>query len=214
MNVLIILTTTVNVCSNKYYIYQKCPQERLQNYLTSINQWIKTGFNIVIVENSGYTFSEFKENDKLQIISYKEKDIPECEYLLDNKSKGASELFAINYAFNKCKFKNETKFIIKVTGRYFIPDFENYLSRFLINCSNFEIICQNEPKRCEFLGCGVHSFNKLFNISLQQNDLRTCNHIEDLYYERINKFDKVLICKKMFIQPTQHGGIEKINYYL
>jgi hypothetical protein len=214
MNVLIILTTTVYIYDNKYYIYQKDPKERLNIYLKSINQWINTGFNLVIVENSGYTFPEFKETDKLQIISYKEKDIPECSYLLENKSKGASELFAINYAFKNCKFKNQSNFIIKVTGRYFIPYFENYLTSFLTKNCQFEIICQNEPKRCEFLGCSRHSFNRLFNISLEQNDKRICNHIEDLYSERINTFDKVLICKKMQIEPTQHGGIEKINYYL
>jgi len=210
MEILIILTATVFV-QNKIYIYQTDAQERLQIYLKSIKQWISTGFNIIIVENSGYTFPELEETSKLQIISYREKDIPECAYLLQNNSKGASELFSINYAFNNCKFK-QSSFIIKVTARYFIPEFENYLK--CINLNNFEIICQNDPMRCEFLGCNKQSFNKFFNISLILKDQSYCNHIEQLYNERINNFDKVLMCKKMFIEPTRHGGINLVNYYL
>ena len=210
MNILIILTATVFV-QNKVYIYQTDPQKRLQTYLKSIKQWVKTGFNILVVENSGYSFPEVQESSKLQIISYSEKDIPECQYLLQNNSKGASELFAINYAFNNCKFKN-SDFIIKVTARYFIPYFENYLKT--INLKNFEIICQNDHMNCEFLGCNKYCFKKFFNISLQLKDKMYCNHIEQLYNERINNFDKVLICKKFFIEPTSQGGINNIKYYL
>jgi hypothetical protein len=205
----IILTTTVFV-QDKLYIFQNNPQERINTYLTSINKWLNnTDFNILVVDNSGYTFSEFEENEHFQIISFKENEIPEANYLLQNKSKGASELFAINYAFNNCKFKEKSKYIIKITGRYFIPNLKEYLA-----LNNFDVICQNGMNRCELVGCKKIHFNKLFNISLQQNDGSYCNHIEFLYNERINTFDKILICKQLEIEPTQQGGINQICTYL
>ena len=97
----IILTTTVYP-QDKCYLHQTDPEERLQNYLKSIKQWLNSPFKITVVENSGYTFPEFEENERLQLFSFKENEIPEANYLLDNKSKGASELFAINYSFNHC----------------------------------------------------------------------------------------------------------------
>lgn len=208
--VLIVLTATVYV-QNKLYIYQKDYQSRIDIYVKSIQQWVKTGFNIVVVENSGYTFPEIERVPNLEIISYKESELHECKYLLENTSKGASELFAINYALKKTLFK-DFDFVVKVTCRYFIPGFEKYLNDFLTE--SFQVICQNEPNRCEFIGCRKAICFNFFDISLKLNNGRYCHHIEHLYDERINKFDQVFICKKMFIEPTIHGGIEKVNYYL
>ena len=88
METLIILTTTIFV-QDKIYIHQIDPEERINTYLTSINKWLNlTNFNILVVDNSGYTFPEFEENERLQLFSFKENEIPEANYLLDNKSKG------------------------------------------------------------------------------------------------------------------------------
>ena len=212
----LILTTTVYI-HDKLYIYQKNTEERLKLYIKSIKQWLDlTHFYILVVDNSGYTFPELKEincNDRFQIISFKENEIPEANYLLNNKHKGASELFSINYAFTNSKFFNICDYVIKVTGRYFIPQFEKYIYS-ILEFDNVDALCQNEQTRCEFLGCKKEYFNILFNISLKQNDGMYNNHIEFLYNERLQKFNKVAICKKMYIDPTQQGGINKINYYL
>lgn len=211
METMIILTTTVFV-QDKLYIFQNNPEERINTYLTSINKWLNhTEFNILVVDNSGYTFPEFEENERFQIISFKEQDLPEAIFLKENKSKGASELFSVNYSFNNCKFKEKSKYIIKITGRYFVPNFKEYLD---IDLNSFDIICQNGMNRCELIGCKKNHFDKLFNISLQQNDQSYCNHIEFLYNERMNTFDKILICKQLQIEPTQQGGLNQICTYL
>ena len=205
---LIILTTTVFV-QNKLYLFQTDPQERINTYILSINKWLnQTNFNIIVVDNSEYPFKEIEENDRLQIISYEEKMVTDS--LLNNQSKGASELFAINYAFNRSKFI--CSFIIKITGRYFIPKFEEYLN-YIFSFNKPDAICQN-GSRCEMIGCKKEFFNKLFNISLILNDNTYCNHIEDLYNERLNTFKSLLICKKLFIFPIKHGGIDQICNYL
>ena len=85
---------------------------------------------------------------------------------------------------------------------------------FLSIKDSFDAICQNNTKRCEFIGCKRDYFTILFNPSLRQNDGLTCNHIEFLYNQRLQTFDKVLVCKKMFIYPTQQGGNDSLMFTL
>ena len=90
--------------------------------------------NIVLVENSGYQFSELKEQlnkhkHRFEIITFKEKMFEECQNINFKKSKGASELFSINYAFKHSTFLKNSDFIIKITCRYYIDDFEKYLQK-------------------------------------------------------------------------------------
>jgi hypothetical protein len=205
--VVIILTTTVNV-QNKCYLHQKDPLERLNDYIKSINQWIKGNLKIVVVENSGHYF-DFEQSDRFEIISFNESELPEAKYLLGNNSKGASELFSINYSIKHSKIIKDSDFIIKITGRYFIPNFEKYLT----DLSNFDAICQNDRSSCEIIGCSYQEASRLFNTS-DILDGKPCNHIEFLYKNRINKMNRVLILKKINISGTQMGGVNVIKYSL
>ena len=111
MNIVIILTTTVFI-QNKVCLFQRDPIERLKTYNKSINQWIKNSKNIkiIVVDNSGYLFNEFKQytSDTFEIITFNENTLPEAQHLIDNNSKGVSEIFSINYAINNSgKINNE-----------------------------------------------------------------------------------------------------------
>lgn len=206
--VVILLTTTVNV-QDKCYLVQTDPEERKAIYQKSIRKWLKTNFKILLVENSGYNFDEFKENvsDKFEIITFNENVLPEASYLKGNNSKGASELFSINYALKHSKIYNN-EFIIKVTGRYFIPDFEDYLNK--INVESFDAVIQNDQTSCEIIGCKYQFINKLFNQNSTINKI-PINHIEFLYKHRISQIDKIVILKSLFIEPTQMGGANVIK---
>ena len=202
--VVIILTTTVFV-QNKCYLFQTDPLERLNTYKKSINLWLSlTNFKIILVENSGYSFNEFESNDRFEVISFNEETLPEASYLKGNNSKGASELFAINYALEKTKFKYS--FIIKITGRYFIPDFENYILSFDLN--NYHALIQNSGMNCEIVGSHFNFKNMVFNKNTN------INHIEFLYKERIDKLNKIVVIKQLKINPTQIGGLNEIRYFL
>ena len=41
------------------------------------------------------------------------------------EAKGQHEMYSIQYAIQNSKFIKESDYIIKLTGRYFIPEFEN-----------------------------------------------------------------------------------------
>lgn len=201
----IILTTTVYP-QDKCYLYQKDPQERLQNYLKSIKQWIASPFKVTVVENSGYTFPEFEQSDRFEILSFDECKVPEAKYLIGNNSKGASELFSINYCFKNSKILSPGDFIIKVTGRYFIPNFEKCLN----GIHSFDAVIQNDRSSCEIIGCSFTQKEFVFNTSDLLNG-EACNHIEFLYKSRIAELNKVLILQKLNIEPTCMGGANVIR---
>ena len=143
--VVIILTTTVFV-QNKCYLYQISAEERIACYRKSIEQWLNTNLKIIVVENSGYPFNEFNEfiSERFEIICFNENTLPEARYLIGNNSKGISELFSINYSIRNSKIiKND--FIIKITGRYFIHNFEEYIK----TLNTYDALIQNYINRCE-----------------------------------------------------------------
>ena len=195
MVVCIILTTTVYP-QNKSFIFQKDPISRIKSYTKSIQQWSQsTTLPIFVVENSGYQFVEQPKG--IQFISYNESEI--FPQLAKNDSKGTSEMYSISYA--KQFLPKDCTFVIKITGRYFIPNFEKY-----IKCIHgYDILCQNNYTRCEIVGCHFKNFDIFFNVSPDLD-----NHIEFLYKKRVYKFDKIYHLPIIPITPTPMGGINKI----
>ncbi len=227
--VLIILTTTVYINPNKTFLYQKGQEERLKTYLNSIRKWMEeTSFNILVVENSGYEFKELDEykekyGDRFDFVSYIEKDIVHEDFYT-NQSKGISELFAIQLGYNKSKFFEKVEFIMKVTGRYFIPGFYDYLlnNNFFVRCkvtghpyvqNEILVLRQNNQKRCELFGCNNKIFDFIFSFSTHCNNGGCYLGIEDVIEKRIKMInpDYIFICKQLYIEPTQQGGINNIN---
>jgi hypothetical protein len=201
---IIILTTTV-FTQNKCYLFQTNYEERLKSYDNSIKQWLNSNLKIIVVENSGYPFYEFKSetNNRFEIICFNEKELPEAEYLVNNNSKGASELFSINYAIQNSKIIKPDDFIIKITGRYFVPNFEQYIST--IDLNDYEALIQNDKTSCEIIGCNYNQKNYIFNKITEHN------HVEFMYSERCKNLDKVIILKKLDINGTQMGGVPVIR---
>lgn len=223
-NIVIILTSTVHINNKLHYLYQIDKDERLNTYIKSILKWLnETNFNIILVENSGYEFKELdceksKYNNRFEIITYDEKEM-NIDYLKHNKSKGNSELFAINYAYNNStlikKFTSSEMpllFIIKITARFFIPELEEYFKT--IKFAEYDCLIQNQNKRCEMIGCNVNQIENIFNCDLSDvKYLNSTDFIETIYYNRILLYgNKVFRCKSLPIEPTQRGGVKEIYY--
>jgi hypothetical protein len=206
-NTTIILTSTVNVNLAKSHIFQKNVDSRLETYLKSILQWLnKTSFNIVLVENSGYEFDELNNEkkifkDRFEVITFKESELQEANYLKNTDSKGSSEVFAIDYAYQHSKLIHSSNFIIKITCRYFISELEEYLSNFDLN--NYDCLTQNNRDRCEMVGAHYNNFTFIFGLS-------TYSHIEVIWKERASMCDNNLVCKEFKIEKTQRGGLNEI----
>lgn len=210
----IILTSTVNVAPNKAFLYQVDKNERLQAYLKSVSQWIeKTNFNLILVENSGYEYQELQPflSNRFEIISYKEDELQDVDAkrVSQYTSKGVSELYAINYAFKNSKLITDSSFIIKVTARFYIPELDKFLTKY--DLSQYDCLRQNDPDRCEMVGCSYTNFKKMFDI-YDLNSSGFCHHVEDLYRRRALSFDcqRVLRCDVIQIEQTQRGGAPMI----
>jgi hypothetical protein len=209
-DIIIILTSTVNVNKNKIYIIQTDPSERLQIYLKSVKEWLnKTLFKVVLIENSGYTFEELNNEkeifkNRFEFISYNESELEESKWLISNNSKGESELFSIKYAIKNSRLILPSSFIIKITARYFIPDLHDYLS--LFNLSKFDCLVQYNRDRCEMVGSSYKNADYIFNRDVLADLPLFCGHIESIYKHRTSKYKNILICKELDISPTKCGG--------
>jgi hypothetical protein len=214
----IILTCTVNTGSNIRVVAQTNSDQRKKMYIKSIKKWLDTtNFVIVVIENSGYSFPELsnyitKYKDRFEILSYIESQLPKNDYdiLKKDPSKGTHEIYAINYAYNWSKLLKDCDFIIKVTGRYFIPDLIKY------NFNGIDFVHQNNIQRCEIIGCNKKYFDYLFNKKLDYIDNEYDNDmIEVIYRRRIERINKNnLRLPLMEIEPTTTGSTNSLYTYL
>jgi hypothetical protein len=215
MDTTIILTTTVTV-QDKVYLFQTDKQERAEVYTKKIKQWLyQSNLNIVVVENTGYTFEELNQEKELfknrfQVISYVESELEEANFLKGNPYKGASEIFAINYAYKKSLLCQNVNFIIKITGRFFIPDLEEYLK--ILDLNKYDVLTQNKTNRCEMLGCHKNHFYKVFNTLLINEDGQYNGNVEDIYQYRCSLYENRIHCPEFKIEGTQRGGINEVFY--
>jgi hypothetical protein len=148
---------------------------------------------------------------------------PELQHLIYNISKGASEMYSIIYAYNNTKLNKSINFVIKITGRYFIPLFEDFLieKNIAYNSLNVGIHCdnnmilglrQNNCHRCEILGIHTKFFNMLFELCLSDEKGNFFPHVEYIYHNRYKLLnqDNILVCPIFQIEPTQMGGNQTI----
>ena len=218
INPVILLTCTVNIQNQVVMTNQTNNSERLQQYLKTINQWKNSELPIIIVENSGYEFKELKDKNSpyyapnIEVISYNYTDYDLCiqNMLKNTSSKGVHEMYEINWAYNKSQTIKKYSHIVKVTGRYFIPNFQNIL----INIPNdVDGIRQNNINRCEIVGSSLKEFNNIFNLNIKYD------HVEKEWKLRMQKLEKegknVYTLPRIPIEKTQRGGgLDKNTFFV
>jgi hypothetical protein len=236
MNIVILLTCTVNTQPHISWLKQRDSNERLKMYLDVIIKWLtKTNLKIAVIENSGIdlkkelilknlNFNIDQYLDRFESITYKYDSIPtqDKNFLDSHEAKGHHELYAINYAYNNSKLIKNCSYLVKITGRYFIPLLEKTLLQKLQqnnNSSNsnlIKIIRQSQKwrgwNRCEILGCHITNFNELFKYP-SNNDM-----LEEEYTNRVNNKKKnnnqYQILELQLLQldkPTKQGVGKTIN---
>ena len=122
----ILLTT----CINRKSQTQEEREKLLSIYRRSISDWLtKTALPICVVDSSNYDFSEFA-NTRLIVVSFLYEK---------NETSTVSESISILYALNNSKELKSYENIVKITGRYYIPDITPNL--YLI-VSNYDLYLQ------------------------------------------------------------------------
>lgn len=214
-DICIILTSTIHTQDYKIALHQRDKNERLECYLKAVRQWIEnTNFRLVLVENTGYLWPELNQYveqhaGRFKICSFNEDLQEDAKYLKGDQSKGTSEMFAIDYAYRNVPFVKSSKYILKITGRYYIPELEVYLQSQPLE--RYGAIRQNCPDRCELLGCRPDFFDVVLNKKSLDKDGNRQGHVENVYKYRIDSITKqyylpVLVCKEFGIESTRRGG--------
>lgn len=199
---------------------QHNPDERKESFLKSIRSWLKyTDLKILVIENSGYTFPELAEEketyrERFEMVLYNQNDLPEASYLKEDKSQGHHEMFSILYGCKQSRLVKSSKFVIKITGRFFIPNFEDFLSGY--DLTQYKALRQNRHLNCQIVGCHVDEIPMIFNKRcFYRDELAHCqnDYVEILWKERIDSFpeDKIITCPVFMIEATTAGcgGIVK-----
>ena len=141
---IVLLTTCINIENSNN---KKDIEERKDIYIKQINRWLnETTLPIFVVESSGYTFDEIK-NDRLNVISFK----------INKKLASSSqyEATSILFALDKInKLNIDYTHVLKVTGRYFLPNIEKILN----SNENYDLYIQtlknhnSKFQNCEYYG--------------------------------------------------------------
>lgn len=226
----IVLTSTVHINRNKAYLHQTDPTVRINVYLKSVRQWLnKTPFKICLVENSGYAFEELKEeleffSNRFEIIKFDESNLKEFSNIKNSDSKGESELLAINIARQNSLLFKKSIFMIKITARYYIDGLYQHLVDtkmdekiafdFDTHPNYIVALRQNNPTRCEMVGCNLRFFDHIFNMNVSDDYNRKNGHVEDIYRVRMEilNINQVYNCPEFDIEPTSRGGVDQIFY--
>jgi hypothetical protein len=191
--VVLLLTSTVQVGAQITWLHQTSKEERLQTYLQSIGKWLsETTLPVVLVENSGYDFG-LTDTERFEVVSFDDT-------LVDNKNKGRSELLAIDYAYRNSRLLRDATFVVKLTGRYFVPGLETYLRGLPLD--NIDCLTQHNTSRCEMVGAHKRAFSRIFDVNIS-------GIAEGHYKNRCLAEATSWQCKEFRIEPTQRGGVNK-----
>ena len=112
----ILLTT----CYNREK-YTDAEKNEIQNlYINVIYDWLySTDLPIFVVDSSGYKYPEFS-NSRLRV----------CSFIYpQSKSSTVAEANSINYALDNCTELSNYDYVIKITGKYYIPNMKGILSK-------------------------------------------------------------------------------------
>ena len=214
MNIVLLMTTTVNIFDNVSWLSQKNKQERLKMYGKKIMKWLnKSKLKIVVIENSEHRFNDLTKhtNHRFEIISFKYTK-KQKEIMDKYEAKGQHEIYAIEYACNHSRLIKECDYVIKITGRYFVPDLESILYKELNKNPKIDFIRQSSlwrnMNRCEIVGCSKNNINKLFYFPLE-NDM-----MEQEMMDRMVKSKNILNLPEMKLDEKTKQGVGHLIIHL
>ena len=110
-------------------------------------------------------------------------------------------MYAIQRAFEESSFLKQALFVIKVTGRFFLPSLYDVLYDSAL--TQFNAIRQHSPDECQVIGVKARFAKHLFSTQ----DAHA--HVEATYKSRLEEpwtKGKVLVLPLMPIPLTRTGG--------
>ena len=209
----VLLTSTVYINTTDYLNEYNSPESRLKIYRESINKWLNnTDLTIYIVESSNYDFPEYKNNDRVKIFTFKSNNDINCKHCSATPYEAESILKAFRY-FGLSKYDK----IIKVTGKYYIPDMKSLINGipqnsdlYFQNQHNYDKKIQNS----EIFGCKTKYLPEIMNLIIKNSRLNM-NFENTLYSLTTNNKYKIYRFPPIKLDtPIKRSGDNKIMEYL
>jgi len=192
-----ILLTSTFYPHNVSHLVQKNPVARKHTYLRALEEWTKTDFPIVLIDNS-------ETSDLIHILT-KNVEILTIPSTVKSKNKGEREVGSILDAITNSVLFQDVTHIIKVTGRYYIPNFRTIVDKIP---SDIEIIHQQRGKKCEVFGFKKELAENLFD---NVGEVKLERH---LYRKRYLGYKRFILPQLPLSWPTPMGGRREIRTYL
>ena len=174
----LILTACIQP-KNIPFLERNSEKDRLRDYKIAFTKWCesKSIEKIIFVENSGYNLEFFYEEAK----KFSEKKIEILSSNLNNTfnkslGKGYGEHLCFKEVIEKSKLFKESKFFIKVTGRYYIKNYQNILKEFKKKKSEIFVNLKDNLKYADshvFGGSNIFFSNYVVPISSKINDSKS-----------------------------------------
>jgi hypothetical protein len=163
-------------------------EKRKKIYETQIRKWLdNTSYPIYVVESSGYDFPDIEKKDnRLKIFTHTiSTSLP---------SSSQCEARSILYALENMNDVDDEDYILKVTGRYFLPNIENSLKNTSKDKDIFLQIHRNikeKSQNSEYFGMkkkDMKDFSECVkDIGLMEKKLFT--YTNDKRFETLGPFD-------------------------
>jgi hypothetical protein len=125
MNDFIILLTCTIDPKGVLFMQRDNVKERYMDYLHALEKWREVGYNIIFCENSGYDLTELKKKfakDNIEFLSFDGQDFDRA------LGKGYGEQLTIDFAMKNSKYLSENSYLVKVNGRYFVPNIKEVIN--------------------------------------------------------------------------------------
>lgn len=129
----ILLTASIDPKSIMF-VQRNDPRMRENDYINALKKWVKTNISsLVFCENSGYNLDRIRyllneyKDIKTEIIQFDGNNFP-SEF-----GKGYGELSIIRYALQNSNIIDESNYVVKVTGRYFIKNINYFVNVLSMN---------------------------------------------------------------------------------
>ena len=173
----IILTACINPV-NMPFLLRSSTNDRLNDYKNAFEKWCNNRFvkKIIFIENSGYDLTFFRDEAK----KFPQKKIEIISNDLNNTfekklGKGYGEFLCLREVFSNSIIAKETEYFLKITGRYYLKNFNRIYYEFKENKSDIQIYLKNNLTYADtnILGGSKNFFeNYVIPYASKTNDTR------------------------------------------
>jgi len=180
-SVCLLLTATIDP-KNISFMKRDNPLIREMDYLVALQQYCKLKIPFVFCENSDYDLTNIKQllertcTIPYEVLQYEGQDFPRT------KGKGYGEMQTLSFAILNSKIIDNSVYIIKINGRYFIKNIRNIISK--LKGNNVDVYA-DFSKNLTFADSRVFIFTKDFFSNFFQKRLKTIDDSKNIYFEHV-----------------------------